>query len=172
MSSEQSTVAQELEPVVLELGKALFICQCFEGTLVLLLSTISYEDADMDEDAFTAAVDLFSQKTLGQLLKRLREKIEPPSELNDCFSVGWSNRNWIVHEFLHRTVQDLSSPKGRLTTISKLVEARQKVKTADVLANRVLDMYLKKYGMSVATLKANADRMWEHMNPSQPPVPS
>ncbi len=65
MSSEQSTVAQELEPVVLELGKALFICQCFEGTLVLLLSTISYEDADMDEDAFTAAVDLFSQKTLG-----------------------------------------------------------------------------------------------------------
>ena len=56
MSNDQATVAQELEPVVLELGKALFICQCFEGTLVILLSTISYEDADMEEGTFTAAV--------------------------------------------------------------------------------------------------------------------
>lgn len=172
MSNDQSTVAQELEPVVLELGKALFTCQGFEGTLVILLSTISYEDADMEEGAFTAAVDLFSQNTLGRLLKRLTEKVDPPSELNDCFVAGWKNRNWIVHEFLHRTVQDLSSPQGRLETIGKLVEAKQKVKTADILANRVLDMYLKKYGMSVAALKANADRMWDHMNPSRPTVSS
>jgi hypothetical protein len=172
MSNDQSTVAQELEPVVLELGKALFICQCFEGTLVMLLSTISYEDADMEDRAFTAALDLFSQKTLGQLLKQLTEKVDPPRELKDCFASGWSNRNWIVHEFLHRTVQELTSPKGRLEALGKLVEAKQKVKTADILANRVLDMYLKKYGMSVTALKVNADRMWDHMNPSRPPVPS
>ena len=45
MSHEQTDVARELEPVVLELGKALFICQSFEGTLIMLLSLISYEEA-------------------------------------------------------------------------------------------------------------------------------
>lgn len=152
MSNDPASVSDELEPVVLELGKALFICQCFEGTLVLLLSTISYEEADMEESAFTAAVELFSQKTLGQLLKRLKEKIEPPEKMNEYFTSGWSNRNWIVHEFLHCTVHDLSSPKGRLETIGKLVEAKQQVKRADIVANRVLDMYLKKYGLSVAAV--------------------
>ena len=179
MSHEQTDVARELEPVVLELGKALFTCQCFEGTLILLLSLISYEEADLDEGAFTAAIELFSQKTLGQLLKRIKEKIhpvkenaDPPDELDRCFKAGWNSRNWIVHEFLHTSIHDLSSPKGRLETIDKLVEAKQKVKHADVVANRVLDMLLKKYGMSVAVLKTNSDRMWEHLNPSRPPLAS
>ena len=165
MSIDQSNIAQELEPVVLELGKALFICQCFEGTLIMLLSTISYEEAGMEEGAFIAAIELFSQKTLGLLLKRLKEKVDPPNELGECFKAGWNNRNWIVHQFLHSTVQELSSPKGRLETIEKLVAAKQTVKRADIVANRVLDIYLKKYGMSVAALKANADRVWDHMNP-------
>lgn len=172
MSTDQASVAQELEPVVLELGKALFICQCFEGTLIMLLSTISYEEADMEEGAFSAAIELFSQRTLGQLLKRLKEKVDPPDELNRNFTAGWNSRNWIVHHFLHSNVHDLSSPKGRLETIDKLVEAKQKVKLADIAANRVLDMYLNKYGMSVGALKANADRMWEHMNPQHSPPAS
>ncbi|MGE0876290.1 MAG: hypothetical protein AB7O31_16635 [Burkholderiales bacterium] len=172
MSTDQSSVAQELEPVVLELGKALFICQCFEGTLIMLLSTISYEEADMEEGSFTAAIELFSQKTLGQLLRRLKERIDPPAELTDCFISGWNSRNWIVHHFLHSTVHELSSPKGRLQAIEKLVAAKQTVKRADIVANRVLDMYLKKYGMSVAALKANADRVWDHMNPQRSPTSS
>lgn len=172
MAIEAASVTQELEPVVLELGKALFICQCFEGTLVLLLSTISFEEEDMKESAFHAAIELFSLKTLGQLLKRLKEKIEPPEKMNECFTSGWNNRNWIVHAFLHSTVSELSSPKGRLETIQKIVEAKQKVKAADIVANQVLDLYLKKYGTSVTALKANADRIWEHMNPSCPLIAS
>ena len=93
MEPTESTVATELEPVLLELGKALFVCQAFEGTLVMLLSSVSHEEADAENGAFTASVELFSQKTLGQLLKRLREKLDPPDELNACFTAGWNCRN-------------------------------------------------------------------------------
>jgi hypothetical protein len=160
-----------MEPVLLELGKSLFVCQAFEGTLVLLLSTISHEDANAEEGAFAAAIDLFSQRTLGNLLKRLRARLDPPKELDTYFTEGWSSRNWIVHEFLHKCIADLQSPKGRLDASTMLVGAKQKVKLADVAANAILDQYLKKYELSVAQLKTNADRMWEYLNPepSSPP---
>ena len=165
MTTPQESVASELEPVLLELGKALFICQGFEGTLVLLLSTISHEKADAEDGAFTAAYDLFSEKTLGHLLKKLSKELEPlPPELSKYLTEAWNRRNWIVHQFLHEAVSDLSSPKGRLHAEAQLVEAKLKVKTADVVANKILDLYLQKYGISVASLKANADRLWEHMN--------
>lgn len=165
MQPNQSTVADELEPVLLELGKALLVCQGFEGTLVMLLSTVSHEETDAEDGAFTAAIELFSQKTLGQLLKRLREKLDPPEELNAYFTAGWSSRNWIVHEFFHKCIEALQSPKGRLEVTATLIKAKRQVKVADVAANKFLDLYLKKYGLSVASLKVNADRRWKHLNP-------
>lgn len=159
MTHTQADVTSEMEPVFLELGRALLVCQGFEGTLVMLLSTMSHEEAGAEEGAFAAAVELFSQKTLGMLLKRLQEKLVPPPELNAYFASGWNSRNWIVHEFLHKTVQDLVSSKGRVQATAALVEAKRKVKLADVAANKVLDLYLNKYGLSVSELKASADRL-------------
>ena len=159
------SVEEELQPVLLELGKALFVCQAFEGTLVMLLSTVSHEEADQQDGAFSESVDLFSQRTLGQLLKRLRDKVEIPEELDAYFIKGLKCRNWIVHEFLHKCVDSLHIPKGRVQVIELLVEYKTDVKLADVVANKLLDLYLEKYGLSVDSLKANADRLWDYMNP-------
>ena len=131
----------------------------------MLLSVISLEDSDMQDGAFKAAFYMFSQKTLGQLLKRVREKLSPPQNIDEYFKNGWNSRNWIVHEFLHSTVEDLVTPKGRLKAITRLSEAKQTVKQADQVANLVLDAYLKKYGVSVDALKESADRLWLHLNP-------
>jgi len=166
MLPSQLNVIAELEPVLLELGKALFICQAFEGTLVMLLSTISHEEANAAEGAYSDAAESFSQKTLGQLLQRLRKQLVLSEELNANFVDGWNYRNWVVHEFLHKCIIDLQTPKGRLLACTALVDAKHKVKLADIAANKILDLYLKKYGLSVAQLKANADRQWDHLNPS------
>lgn len=167
MTTRHESVVNELEPILLELGKALFVCQGFEGTLVLLLSTISHENTNAKDGAFATAYDLFSGKTLGHLLKKLGKELDPlPSELSRYFTDAWKARNWIVHQFLHNTVEKLLSPEGRLHVEAQLVEAKLKVKAADVAANRIMDLYLQKYGTSVASLKVNADRFWEHMNHS------
>lgn len=48
-----------------------------------------------------------------------------------------------------------------------LTKYKREVTFADVVANRILDMFLKKYGLTVADLKANADRLWEHLNQTE-----
>ena len=159
-------MAGEMEPVMLELGKALYLCQAFEGTLVFLLSLISHEDANAEDGAFSAAIDLYSEKTLGQLLKRLRERIELPDELTAPLRIGWDSRNAVVHRLIHEHIAKFMNPKGRVEVLAMLAAHKRKVKYADIIANRVLDTYLNKYGLTVDDLKSNADRLWEHLNPS------
>lgn len=164
MTTSTPAISAELEPVFLELGKALYICQAFEGTLVLLLSLISYEEASQDE-AFTSAVDIYSQKTLGQLLKRLAEKIEIPAEVQAHLTQAWERRNVIVHRFVHDHISAMLEPKGRIELEALLVKYKQEIKLADVVANRLLDLYLGKHGLTVEALKENADRLWKYLNP-------
>ena len=165
MSEIALPVGEELDPILLDLGSALFVCQGLEGSLVFLLSVCSMEDAEMETGSFAAAIDNLSQKTLGQLLKRLSERLELSPEVDQSFRAGWNARNWIVHEFLHDTVEELLSPKGRLAVAKRLSEAKKTVKLTDLLANRILDTYLEKYGITVADMKESADRLWDHLNP-------
>ena len=99
--------------------------------------------------------------------KRLKEQMDIPDEMNDYFVSAWNARNWIVHDFLHKCVGFLHIPKGRIDAIDMLIEKRRKIKLADVLGNKLLDMYMEKYGLSVADLKRNADIIWDQMNPDQ-----
>ena len=158
------SMVDEMEPVLLELGKALYICQAFEGTLVYLLSLISDEEASSADGAFEAAIDLYSQKTLGQLLKRLGEKMKLPNELQEPLRIGWDRRNAIVHRFIHDNIGSFMEPGGRITAEKTLATYKREVKFADVVANRLLDLYLEKFGVTVEDLKRNADRVWEHLN--------
>lgn len=49
-SNDDQTIAGEVEPILLEFGKVLYLCQAFEGALVLLL-LISHEDANAGDGA-------------------------------------------------------------------------------------------------------------------------
>ena len=166
MNQQSADVSEELTPMLLQLGKALFICQGFEGTLTFLLSIMSHEEAKGEDGAFTAAIDLYSEKTLGQLLKCLGNKLEIPPELQGHLETGWKRRNVVVHRFLHEQVLQLADPKGRLEAEHLLAQYTKEIKFADLAANKVLDMFLTKYGTSVDDLKRNADRQWEYMNPT------
>lgn len=164
MNDSTAEIAEELGPVFLELGKALYICQAFEGTLVLLLSLIAHEDAGAEKGAFDSAIDLYSQKTLGLLLKLLGDNIDIPPELQVHLALGWERRNAIVHRFVHEHIASLIEPKGRIEVEAMLVKQKQEVKLANIVANRLLNLHLKKYGLTVNDLKRNADRLWEQQN--------
>ena len=132
---------------------------------ILLLSMLAHESAQGEESAFQTAWDFHSKKTLGHLLKSLRERIEVPEELNEYLSVGVDKRNEIVHGILTKNMARLANPKGRLEVERELVTLKQEVKRGDVVVNRLLDALLKKYGLSNEILKRNADRLWDYLNP-------
>ena len=168
MSAPTDNTAELTEPVFLELGKAVYICQCFESSLCFLLSLMAHESSASEGGAFQASWDFHSNKTLGGLLKSLRERIEVPAELDAFLGEGVDKRNEVVHGFLTRNAERLADPKGRLEIEQELVVLKHEVKRRDVAVNKLLDALLKKYGTSNEQLKRNADRLWEHLNPETP----
>jgi hypothetical protein len=167
MSSDTET-ADFMAPVFLEFGKAVYICQCFEASLCLLLSLIAHDASSGEEGAFRAAWDFHSTKTLGSLLKSLRERIEVPEDVDDFLRVGISKRNELVHGFLTQNAMRLADPKERLNIERELAALKMEVKDRDALVNQLLDTLLRKYGTSNAALRENADRLWEYFNPQDP----
>ena len=169
MPSTVVNTADLIAPVFLEFGKAVYICQCFESSLCFLLSLVAHESSEGEDGAFQASWDFHSKKTLGGLLKSLRERIEVPAELDAFLGEGVDKRNEVVHGFLTRNAARLADPKGRLEIEQELVTLKQEVKRRDVVVNKLLDALLKKYGMSNERLKRDADRFWEHLNPENSP---
>lgn len=163
MTTTEPDVIELTKPILLEFAKAVYICQCFESSLCLLLAQMAHEK-NPEEGAFTASWDFHSRKTLGQLLHSLRQQIEVPAELDEYLGVGIEKRNEIIHGFLTKNALRLAEPKGRIEIEKQLVSLKQEVKKRDVVVNKLIDTILAKYGLSNDILKRNADRYWEHMN--------
>ena len=144
MPATNDKVADELAPIFLEFGKAIYICQCLESSLCLLLTTMTHETTGGEEGAFQASWDFYSEQTLGKLLRLLREKIEVPKDVDDYLRVGLRKRNEIVHGFLTKNAMRLLDPKGRLEVEEELVKLKKEIKHRDMLVNKLLDTVLKK----------------------------
>ena len=171
MPNHRNNVSELLAPLLLEFGKAAYICQCFESSLCFLLSLMAHESADGEEGAFQASWDFHSKKTLGNLLKSLREIIEVPQDLDKFLGEGVETRNKIIHGFLTHNVPRFNEPKGRLEVEQELVALKREVKRRDIAVNKLIDSLLQKYGTSNEELKRKADRLWEHLNPEDPSDP-
>lgn len=172
MTNPNDNISEELAPVFLELGKAVYICQSFEHSLCLLLSQLAHEKSQPEEEAFQAAWDFHSSKPMGQLLKSLRKHIDVPDDLDDYLNTGVKIRNKIIHGYLTNNVTRLYDPKGRLEIEKELEQLKNEVKRRDIVITKLIDTLLKKYGLSTEILKRNADRFWAHLNPESPTDPS
>lgn len=165
MTNPDNNLPDEIAPVFLELGKAAYICQCFESSLCFLLSQMEHEKSRPEEGAFQAAWDFHSSKPLGALLRSLRKQIEVPEDLDDYLNAGVKIRNKIVHGYLTNNIKRLYDPKGRLEIEKELEQLKNEVKRRDTIVNQLIDTLLKKYRLSAELLKRNADRLWDHLNP-------
>ena len=164
MSDTGDTMATDLEPLMFELGKAVYICQAFESSLCLLHAMMSYEEAGGEEGAFTASWDSHSAKTLGQTINALRKRIDIPENLNDYLEEGIKCRNQIVHGFMTKNMPRLMEFKGRLEVQKELEVLKLEVKSRDIVMNKLLDAFFAKYGLSNNELKRQAGVLYATKN--------
>ncbi len=165
MSSAPLSLGEELDPILLELGSSLYVCQGFEQTLVFLLAIVQMEEAGIAEGSFDSAKQTLSRDTLGRLLSKLRERVELPSDLEDEFNAALKARNWIAHHFVHDTAPEMAHAEGRQDTLMKLAGLKRTVMRADKMANEVLDEYLSQFGPELGVLEASASRVWQDLHP-------
>ncbi len=164
MTDSADTMATDLEPLMLELGKAVYICQAFESSLCLLHAMMTHEETGGEGGAFTASWDFHSAKTLGQTINALRKRIDIPADLSHYLEGGVKCRNQIVHGFLTKSSPRLIEIKGRLEVQKELEALKMEVKARDILINKLLDALFAKYGLSNAILKHQAGEMYMASN--------
>lgn len=164
MSDTGDTMATDLEPLMLELGKAVYICQAFESSLCLLHAMMTHEEAGGQEGAFAASWDFHSAKTLGQTINALRKRIDIPANLNDYLEEGVKCRNQIVHGFMTKNMPRFMEFKGRLEVQKELEALKLEVKRRDIEMNKLLDVFFAKYGLSNKKLKRQAGELYAAKN--------
>lgn len=164
MSDSTDTMATDLEPLLLEFGKAVYICQAFESSLCLLHAMMSHDEMGGEKGTFTASWDFHSAKTLGQTINALRKRIDIPADLSDYLEDGVKCRNQIVHGFLTKSMPRLMEFKGRLEVQKELEALKMEEKARDVVMNKLLDALIAKYGLSNAILKHQAGEMYMARN--------
>ncbi|WP_227339898.1 hypothetical protein [Sphingopyxis sp. P8] len=115
---------EDLEPVMLALGNAVFAAQCFEMNLGTTLIALTVAKGDRtkfpDEDAVYAWLARVDRLTVGQLAGELRAlNVLPEPMIND---IGEINRRRIevVHHFANRWVDELDAVEGRVRAIDDL----------------------------------------------------
>ena len=164
MSDTGDTMAADLDPLMLELGKAVYICQAFESSLCLLHAMMTHEEEGGQEGAFAASWDFHSAKTLGQTINALRKRIDIPANLNDYLEEGVKCRNQIVHGFMTKNMPRLMEFKGRLEVQKELEALKLEVKRRDIEMNKLLDVFFAKYGVSNKELKRQAGELYAAKN--------
>ena len=152
-----------LDPLYIELGTALVVCQGFEQSLVLLLAIEKMECSHMAEGAFEAAVLTLSEDTLGTLLRKLRKKLVIPVDVDERFAAALSERNWIAHRFLHDSAQTLAYPDGMAKLLPEIRLRREVVLRAYNDAEAIANDYLAQFGNVFDEAHMQADRIWSNL---------
>ncbi|MHC4145932.1 MAG: hypothetical protein ACYSUD_14245 [Planctomycetota bacterium] len=99
MITELEQTRKALNPLMLELGWVVYICQMFEGSLLFLHRLIDQDEGLLDED-MQKSERFYSKATLRPMLNVLRGRIEVSAELDSYLGEGIDYRNELIHRFM------------------------------------------------------------------------
>ena len=147
----------KLDPVVFKLGAALYICQIFENSLVLLHQLI--DEAEKIPGKTEKIGDDYSKKTLGKLINLLKPRIDVPPKALDFIFDAITVRNEIVHGYLttSENMVKFESEDGLSFLAADLQGKTNEIRARDLFVCKLIDEYLAKYGTSTETLKKLAE---------------
>lgn len=160
----ENKIKDDMTPLFLELGKALFICQSLEESLHVFNAQLSHDETDGEEGLFGLSLDLYSNDTMGQLINKLRKRIDIPEDLSDYLESGLWIRNEIVHGYMTKNFSRLAHPQGRIEVLAELAAMKLEVKKRSILVNKLLDALFAKDGFASAELKRNVDELRAFIN--------
>lgn len=111
-------------------GLAVFYAQALEGNLVWLASLANLsEPIILTEESLGAASADMQRRTMGQLLRAVRDRVPIPDEFDDELRNALDARNRLIHGFFRHRKNDYESEVGRREMIAELR------RTADILKN-------------------------------------
>jgi len=148
----------KLDPLIFKIGSALLICQIFESSLLLLHQLI--DESIKSSNSTTKIGDNYSKDTLGNLLNKLKIKIDIPKDTCDFIFEAITIRNSIVHGYLTKKehMVKFENDGELLSLIADLDIKINQIRERAHLICEFIDKYLEKYGTSTEILKRLAEK--------------
>src|ERR1019366_434103 len=158
MLESTSSETQALQPVIYELGVAVYCCQQFETTLLFLVSILTANEGVVTSESFKNELAVHSAKksTLGKLAGAFKTKLSLPANYELYIQHGVETRNKIMHGFVMRNAPKFLSADGRSEIIDELREAQYIINERLQSLNEVLDRALRVFGGSLEQLRREA----------------
>lgn len=161
MDESSSLQNQVIQPLVYELGAAVYVAQQFETSLLLLVSLLTANDKMVTVESFNNGAAAYSKKTLGQLACVFQSKLSLPSNYEGFIRHGVETRNKIMHGFVMKNTSKFLSVDGRSEIIDELREAQHIINERLQSLNEVLDRALQIFGGSLDQLHREAHFRFE-----------
>ncbi|MBK6985998.1 MAG: hypothetical protein IPH32_15185 [Bacteroidetes bacterium] len=120
---------KEIKPITDVLGLAVLDSQRLEYSIGFLM-LISRKDFDFTNKKQDEEIDEYmlnlSKKTLGNLIKQLKELTEVNDEFIDKLEEALDARNYLIHRFLNHQGEKLLTKDGRIEVLN-LVKQKRKI---------------------------------------------
>jgi len=100
--------------------------------------------------------DDFEQRTVGQLVRDVRQQVDFSQDLENALRVAVRDRNYLAHGFFSRHVVDFCSNPGRLAMIRELRELTVRFQTTDRMLDSVTLPLWERLGMTQEILETGS----------------
>jgi len=153
-------------------GLAMYRAQCVEQSVIQLLvffdffhkHSETYESVEQWEKDFDEYDRALSRKTMGRLIRKLKELKNIDNELEASLSLTLQKRNWLAHTYFFDRASDFISENGRTKMLEELqatIDIFNKVE--DTLAPITKEL-CDKYGLTETVLDKIQQQMYEDAN--------
>lgn len=129
-------------------GVAMYHAQCVEKSLAILITTVlNTKFLSSKPDQRDAMFDDALDKAIGKLLKRLKQKIQVPPNLDRNLEEARKKRNWLAHDFFWDRAGELQTSRGREKLIAELDRLSDFFSKIDAHLTSSYEKWIKKAGI-------------------------
>lgn len=155
--------SDHVKEVYAHFGIAMYLAQCVEQSLILLLvfheffpkniKEKTYDNSELWAAKYDKYNDLVSSKTMGRLLGAVRG-LEVLTEFQiEELKIALDKRNWLAHHYFSKRSMHFMSQEGRDSMIKELEECRDFLGGIDNSLMHEISSLNEKYGFSEEALE-------------------
>jgi len=144
---------EQHKTVYAHFGLAIYLSQVLEHGLanaLVVLDLVPRAGNEAAPDTWPDQVDAFYEahfkRTLGSLVRRLREVTSVPPHLEELLEKALDRRNWLSHHYFRERATDFLSVEGRDRMITELEEVRELFSAADKALDAVVKPIQERFG--------------------------
>jgi len=146
---EEDPESEHCKTVYAHAGLALYLSQCFEKGIenfLMLNSRVTGQCITLEQlDAFEESIE---KRTLGRLLRDLKEHVDLKEGGADTLAEALQRRNFLAHRFFKERAEEFFSEAGRDRMVSELEKDQELLREADLKVSLICKALFRFLGIS------------------------